>query len=313
MRLTPRVPRVVLKSNSQYGPQDPQSQETKSSWEPSNDSRSYGEICNNTVDHRITGVPLPAVEPQNTIRENKVKRLIEKFENHKHKESFIQDLIADLNNIVIFELCKNSSKQQCLDCNAHWEIGLIKCSCGRNMMSTRSPTEFDQNNRDVTSIPGYVIKKNSSRGVKHGPSEKQKMYYKARQMLKKDRHGKHGRHPTILSRVYADEEHRKSLPAIGRKEHHIMLYDRIAVEKHIYVATRAERTQNSKHWILTINAEGGTQQSLNQRRDFAQAKRECKRLHDEHLASTQEKYRAIPRRQQIRHRKRTTIRGQRRI
>ena len=58
------------------------------------------------------------------------------------------------------------------------------------MKSTRSPKEFDQNNRDVTSIPGYVIKKNSSRGVKHGASERQKMYYQARQMLKKARQEK---------------------------------------------------------------------------------------------------------------------------
>ena len=75
----------------------------------------------------------------------------------RHKES--QDLMADLNNTEIFELCENSSKQQCPDCNAYWEMGIIYCSCGRNMKSTQSPTEFDQNNRDVTSIPGYVIKK----------------------------------------------------------------------------------------------------------------------------------------------------------
>ena len=42
------------------------------------------------------------------------------------------------------------------------------------MKSSRSPTEFDQNNRDVTSIPKYVIEKNSNRGAKHGPSERQK-------------------------------------------------------------------------------------------------------------------------------------------
>ena len=168
------MPPVVLKSNSQYGPQDPQSQEARSSWEPSSDSKSYGETCNNTVDHRISGVPLSAVEPQNTTRENKVKRLIEKFE---------------------------------------------------------------------------------------------------------------------------------------RKELHLMLYYRIALGKHIYVATRAERIQNSKYWILTINEEGGTQQSLNQRPDFAQAKRESKRLHDEHLARTQEEYRAILRSQQVRQRKEQQFEG----
>ena len=54
---------------------------------------------------------------------------MEKFENHKNKNSLIQDLrqtekinkfskesqdlIADMNNTEIFELCENSSKQQC--------------------------------------------------------------------------------------------------------------------------------------------------------------------------------------------------------
>ena len=70
-----------------------------------------------------------------------------------------------------------------------------------------------------------------------------------------------------------------------------MLYDRIAVEKHIHIGTRAERVQNSKHRILTISAEGGPRPPLNQQPDFVQAKRECKRLHDEHLARTQGEYR----------------------
>ena len=73
-------------------------------------------------------------------------------------------------------------------------------------------------------------------------------------------------------------------------EKQIMLCGGIALEKQIYVATRAERIQNLKHWILTLNAEG-PQQPLNQRLDFAQATRVCKRLHDEHLARTEEEYR----------------------
>ena len=52
------------------------------------------------------------------------------------------------------------------------------------MKSTRSPTVFDQNNYDVTSIPGYVIKRNSSRGVKPGPSEREKMYTRRHKCLK---------------------------------------------------------------------------------------------------------------------------------
>ena len=167
------------------------------------------------------------------------------------------------------------------------------------MKSPQSPTELEQNNHDVTSIPGYFIKKNSSHGAKHGHSELQRVYYQAKQMLKKARQKKH---PTILSQWHASESYRNSLYAIGWREKHIMLYDRIALEKHFYVATRPERIQNPKRWILTINAEG-PQRPLNQRLDFAQAKRECNRLHDEHLARTQEEYRTIPRSQQIRQRK----------
>ena len=151
-----------------------------------------------------------------------------------------------MNNFEIFELCENAFKQQCPDCNAYWEMGIIYCNCGRNVKFTRSPTEFDQNNRDVTSFPGNVIKKNRRRGAKHGVFERQKMYSHAKQMLKKARQGKHGGHPKILSRWYGDEEYRTSLSAIGWKEHHIMLYDRTALEKHIYIDSRAERMQNLK-------------------------------------------------------------------
>ena len=55
---------------------------------------------------------------------------------------------------------------------------------------------------------------------------------------KKARQKKHGRHPTKLSRLYARELQRTSLRAIGWRKKHVMLYDRTALEKHIYVATK---------------------------------------------------------------------------
>ena len=167
-----------------------------------------------------------------------------------------------MNNTEIFELCRNSSKQQCPECNTYWEAGKIYCSCGRNMKSSQRPTEFEQNNYDVTSVPGYVIKKNSIRGAKHGPSERQRMHHHAKQMVKKTRQKKHGSNPTILARWYASETYRTSLSLIGWKEKDIMIQDRIALEKHFNVATGAERIQNSKHWILMLNAER-PQQPLN--------------------------------------------------
>ena len=86
------------------------------------------------------------------------------------------------------------------------EIGIIYCSCGRNLKYSRSSTTLQKTNCDFTSIPGLVTKKNSSRGPKHGASERQVMFFKAKQMLRKARQKKHGNHPTILSRWYGQED-----------------------------------------------------------------------------------------------------------
>ena len=90
------------------------------------DQKSTWETGSNTVDYRIAGVPLSAVEQQDTYHNDKVKQLIEKFEHHPNKESFLQDfkktkeisefskesqdLIADMNNTEIFKLLQNTFK-----------------------------------------------------------------------------------------------------------------------------------------------------------------------------------------------------------
>ena len=161
-----------------------------------------------------------------------------------------------MNHTEIFEFCENSAKLQCPDCNAFSDIGIIYCSCGRNMKYKRSPTTTEKAYCDSTSIHGFVIKKNSSRRPKHGASERQIMFFKAKEMLSKARQPKHGSHPTILARWYAQERYRDSLAKrnIGEKE--IMLFDRITLERHDSTATRAERLQNAKHRILRLNVDG---------------------------------------------------------
>ena len=194
-----------------------------------------------------------------------------------------QQVLADMNHTEIFELCENSAKHQRLDCNAFSEIGIICCSCGRNLKYSRSPTTFQKTNCDFTSIPGFGIKKNSSRGPKHGVSERQVMFYKAKQMLEKARQSKHGNHPTIFSRWYEQEGYRKSLAEHNIDEKEVMLFDRIALERHDYSAAKAERMQNAKNWILRRNADG-PQKPLRKRPEFAVAVKECLKMQDAHLA-----------------------------
>ena len=56
------------------------------------------------------------------------------------------------------------------------------------------------------------------------------------------------------------------------------------------IATRAERLQNAKHWILRLNADG-PQNPLRQRPEFADALKQCFKLQDVHSAETQQSLR----------------------
>ena len=265
-------PRVVLKAKSQSGSQDPPVQEARSSWESQQDAESYGETRSNTADYRIPGMSISTVKMQDARRQNNVTKLIEMFEKHQHKEQFLKDmspkqeinsfseesqkLLEDINQTEVSKLCENSAKLQCPDCNSFTEIGIINCSCGRNLKDKRGPTTTLKANCDYSSIPGFVIKKNSSRGPNRGASERQVMFFNAKEMLKKARQSKRGGHPTILARWYAQEGYRRSLTEHNIGEREIVLYDRIALERHDSTATRAERLQNAKHWILRLNADG---------------------------------------------------------
>ena len=64
------------------------------------------------------------------------------------------------------------------------------------------------------------------------------------------------------------------------------------MENHDYIATKAERIQNSKHWVLSINAEG-PQLPRQQRPGCAAAQRECQRQQDESVSETKQLYKPI--------------------
>ena len=70
-------------------------------------------------------------------------------------------------------------------------------------------------------------------------------------------------------------------------EEQIIQYDELALEDHSYIATKEERTRNEKSWVLKLNKEG-VQGPMNQRPHFVEAKREMKKLHDEHVKETSE-------------------------
>ena len=171
------------------GLQDLPRQEARSSWETQSDAQSFRETGCNIVDYRIPGISFSTVQQQDEHRQQTVAKLIEKFDSHQYEEQFkdmsqtqkiirfgeaSQKLPKDMDQTEIFELCENITKRQCLDCNSFTDIAIIYCSCGRNLKYKQSPTTVPFDNYDFDSIPGYIVKKNSSRGPKHDQSERQK-------------------------------------------------------------------------------------------------------------------------------------------
>ena len=75
-----------------------------------------------------------------------------------------QKLLKDMDQTEIFELCENSTKLQCPDCDSFTEIGIVYFTCGRNLKFKRSLTTFEKDNNDFNSTHGLINEKNSTRG-----------------------------------------------------------------------------------------------------------------------------------------------------
>ena len=122
---TPRLPRIILKPNSQNGQQDQPEQEARTSSDHQSVSGSHGETWSGNVDCRVPGILHSTVQQQDTNRKETVKKLTHQFENHPNYESFLHDLnktekikfseeskklTTDMGNTEIFEHCETSSK-----------------------------------------------------------------------------------------------------------------------------------------------------------------------------------------------------------
>ena len=228
--------------------------------------RSYGETCSGNVDCRIPDILHSTVQQQDTNRREAVKKLIQQFENHPNKESFLQDLnkteeinkfseeskklITDMGNTEIFERCETSSKKQCPDCNLYW--GNWQCV----LFMWEVSNTFAKNQQVGQEELRRLINSRLRRGAEHGASERQRMYCKAKDMLQKAHQPKHGGYKTILDRCHKDDKKRKSLSVFGWTEEQIIQYDELALEEHSSCATIEERTRNEKHWVLSLDEEG---------------------------------------------------------
>ena len=314
---SPRVPRVVLTSNSQCGRQGLPNPDARKSTDHQGEQSVYRETCRGNVDYRIPSIPHSTVQKEDTNRKETVKRLIQQFENHPCHDSLIEDLnkteefnpfsekskelITSMGNTEHFELCEMSSKIQCPDCALYWEAGIIHCICGKFLQPAERNRQL--NNERFTSCQFLATSsKNPTHSARHGPSVRQTMYLKAHDVLRKARSNKNGNCSTILDRWYRDDKYRKSLSDMGWTKEQIEQYNALAMEDHSYAATPEDRSRYKKSWKISLNKEG-TQGPTKQHPDFREPTQKCKRLYDEDVERTGEGNRPIPPAQQIRQRR----------
>ena len=94
------------------------------------------------------------------------------------------------------------------------------------MLATfRKNRQLNKDRCDVLSIPNYKIKKNPSHGARHGSTERQRIYHKAHNTLRK---AKKKGHTTILARFLISPLYRDSHIKIGWDENTCTAYDEIA-------------------------------------------------------------------------------------
>ena len=202
------------------------------------------------IDYRVPGLSHAVVEEVGHLR---VQELVKRIENHPDREALHADLqqnnvynpfsknskemIRELGNVELIELCETLPKVQCSRCLLYWNQGVVYCTCGHGLIDSVSRRKFNKLRLDALSIPNYVIKKGPTHGGRHGKTEVQKEYHQAwnawkRCCKKVDSQGEH--FTGIHDRLLRDPIYRESQLAIGWTDQKCKEWDELAQEDHTY-------------------------------------------------------------------------------
>ena len=194
-----------------------------------------------------------------------------------------KEMIRELGNVELFELCETTPKVQCSHCLLCWNQGIVYCTYRQCLIDSESRRNFYKLRLDAISILDYVIKKGATHGARHGKTEVQRKYQMAwnawkRCCKKVDSQGEH--FTGIHDRFLRDPVYRESQLAVGWSEQKCKEWDELAKEDHTYKLTPEERRRYKGQWYLTLNKEGKNW-PMKLRSDFRAAVLMNNRLHHE--------------------------------
>ena len=134
------------------------------------------------IDFRVLpGLSHSVVKEAENLR---VQELVKRIETHPHRAALHADLlqnivynpfskdskemIRELGNVELIELCETAPKVQCSHCLLYWNQGIVYCTCGLCLIYRESRRHLNRQRLDALSIPNYVIKKGATHGARHG-------------------------------------------------------------------------------------------------------------------------------------------------
>ena len=130
----------------------------------------------------------------------------------------------------------------------HWSTGIVYCTCGHLVKDdTAENKKYISSVLDLFSIPNFYIRKGRPHGHRHGKALGCKEYHTANQLQRKCRKKKYD---NIHDRFIRDKTFRKTMIELGRSEEIILEMDRLAIENHTHIATKAEiDVYRGNRWI----------------------------------------------------------------
>ena len=123
------------------------------------------------IDFRVPGLSHSVLKEAGHLR---VQELVQRIENHLHRAALQADLqqnniynpfsknskemIRELGNVELFELCETTPKVQCSQCLLYWNQGIVYWTSGQCLIYNESRRKFNIRRLDAIFIPDHVIK-----------------------------------------------------------------------------------------------------------------------------------------------------------
>ena len=170
-----------------------------------------------------------------------------------------KEMIRELGNVELFELCETAPKVQCSQCLLYWNQWILYCTCGQCLIYSETRRNFHKLRLGAISIPDNVIKKGATHGARPGKTEVQREYHIAWNAWKRccKKVDSQGEHLTgVHDRFLRDPVYRESQLAIGWSEQKCKEWDELAKEDTTYKFTPEERRRYQGHSYLTLNKDG---------------------------------------------------------